>query len=268
MPQEKGGKERFGTRFCRSQFLRLVVDGTGVEFETKTSETSKPMMLSPACVTDLDSSFPSTKPLHQNLHENLSILQQSDRKPRVPTRALSSTPQLPSQPTFSIVRRVRFKVDENDHILEDSLPRPDYPLEPNTWWSAREMEAIQRQAACVADFCLDCRPEYSDTATELLGLCARWQDQDRSTFSTDSAVSSFVSGTARGLEQTLVPMLQKRRMQALRATLEIQDRVESLSVDQRWHLIAKHYQHFSKYAAVWSRLLAEGDARVSDEKDV
>jgi hypothetical protein len=202
-----------------------------------------------------------------------------DRKPRVPSRTLSlSTPAevpLPVVPRRAVnkksprTRRVRFCVNENDQIIEQCMPQSVHPLEPRVrWWTAGEMERIQRQAACVAEFCLNCRPEYSRTATELLAFCAATrQDKgryhhDHVTFSEDPAVASFVSGTARGLEQTLVPILQKRRRNTLHATLEFQDRVQRLSVDQRWDLIARQYKAHSEYASLWSRVLADGDARV------
>jgi hypothetical protein len=218
------------------------------------------------------------KPVLENLEDSVFSL---DRKPRVPSRTLSRSTRAEAPVPCPVVsrravkdkakqrRRVRFCVDENDEIIEQCMPQSVHPLEPRVrWWTAGEMEKIQRQAACVAEFCLNCRPEYSRTATELLAFCAATrQDNDRYhhdhvTFSRDPAVASFVSGTARGLEQTLVPILQKRRRNTLHATLEFQDRVQRLSVDQRWDLIARQYKAHSEYASLWSRVLADGDARV------
>lgn len=215
------------------------------------------------------------KPVLEHLEDSVLSL---DRKPRVPSRTLSlSTRTEASVPAVSRRagsktnqrRRVRFCVNENDQIVEQCMPQSVHPLEPRVcWFTAGEMEKIQRQAACVAEFCLNCRPEYSRTATELLAFCAATrQDKgryhhDHVTFSQDPAVASFVSGTARGLEQTLVPILQKRRRNTLHATLEFQDRVQRLPVDQRWDLIARQYKSHSEYASLWSRVLADGDARV------
>jgi hypothetical protein len=209
------------------------------------------------------------KPLFEHSYEE--SLGSLDRKPRAPSRALSRSlrpPSLTNAAGGKQQRRVQFRVDNKHRIVEEDIPRSEYPLDPHVcWWTAEEMDKIQGQAACVAEFCMNCRPDYSRTALDLLAFCAAahqgdQRNLDHAAFSQDPAVASFVSGTARGLEQTLVPLLKSRRKQTLRTTLEFQERVRRLSVDQQWDLIARQYKAHSAYASLWSRVLADGDARV------
>jgi hypothetical protein len=209
------------------------------------------------------------KPLFEHSYED--SLGSLDRKPRAPSRALSRSLRPPSLTQAALekeTRHVQFRVDKKNRIVEEDIPRSEFPFDPRAcWWTAKEMGKIQGQAASVAAFCMNCRPEYSRTALDLLASCAaaRQGDQnglDHAAVSQDPAVASFLSGTARGLEQTLVPLLQLRRKQTLRTTLEFQERVRRLSLDQRWDLIARQYKAHSAYASLWSRVLADGDARV------
>lgn len=212
-------------------------------------------MLSPVCVRDLDAY--DSRPLRENVDKNLNSC------PHFPGRHQSTPHQCVWNPEKQLAS-VRFVVDENDAIISEEIPFHYFAGEDDDWqtkWlSDKEMKATQLSAVCVADFCLDCRPEYAATALALLAQCA----SSDSNLPTESIIQ-FINGSARGLEQLIVPMLHKRRSTTVKAALASQRRLQKLPADQRWFLIAQQYNRNTRYARTWSQLVACGDAKLCGE---
>lgn len=207
-----------------------------------------------------------SKPLHDNPdHDNL------DHSPRLPARTCSVlvTSRAPKAPRScsKAQRKLRFLVDQNNEILEEDMPSYMYPCEEGQeqWLSDEELFLIQKKAASVADFCLDFRPDYAASALSLLSQCAKAPADYMIPEGTSTSVSAFVHGSARGLEHCIVPMLQRRRLQAINAALDAQERLYDLPEDKRWHLVAMHYRRHTRYATAWARMMADGDERARDE---
>jgi len=185
------------------------------------------------------------------------------------TRSLSTRSES-SHSSSSLSRRVYFEVDDEDCIIAKKMPYTYYNVEDDetadcqeeeeyvSWLSDSEMGTIRKQAALVAKFCIQCRPDYGETGMMLLTHC---NSQATDAISMD-AITAFVGGSARGLEQSVFPMLQKRHKQTVHTTLQLQSRLKGLPEERRWHLIAQHYKRTSRYASLWSHVLALGDARL------
>jgi len=103
------------------------------------------------------------------------------------------------------------------------------------------------------------------------------------------SILSFLATSARGLELTIFPMLQQRRVRVVQTVLQTQGRLRrkqqlhvcygtgdenyggggalGSDLEQRWHLISQQYRRQSRYAVSWSRLMAEGDAMLCRDYD-
>jgi hypothetical protein len=163
----------------------------------------------------------------------------------------------PKQSTMGSKRRVRFRVDKANCIISDKSSAGSTHLSGEEreamWWSRKEIKKIQQDARSMCRLYLRSKKEFCREIALLLTLCAR-TDASECCLRTNQTVNAVAHGPARGIETLLVPMFARRQTQSIRAVLCAQDSGEAA------HLLSVRYQHSSRYAGTWARVMADADA--------
>lgn len=184
--------------------------------------------------------------------------------------------------TVSPGRRVHFLIDENGNIVNEYATMPDihhYSKKDlkHCWWSKKDLQMIREQVQEACHFYLTCRPEYKMAAFRMLDRCGAQKsgcscelDPELSDgeFNEEDDLSTLVDGGARGIEKRLINAMNLpfyRHKRCVSAVLNTQKRTRTLdqdilSAEQRVRLIALQYGLHSRYASVWARMIADGDA--------
>ena len=100
----------------------------------------------------------------------------------------------------------------------------------------------------------------------LVSDCAR-SSASRIRLRRQGKVLDVASSSCRGLESTVVGMVQHRSERTVTQLLRHQQRLLGSSVEERTHLLAMQYKRTTTYASLWAQALADGDAMALDDDD-
>lgn len=163
--------------------------------------------------------------------------------------------------------RVRFRVDENDCIISSHTGEKRIRLSAEEvrvmWWSREEMVGLQQDARSVCEHLLQNEAAHCRDIALLLSQCAQ-KDASEYCLRTSNTVRTMVHGESRGLATLLMPMFPRKRKMSIRAVLAAND-LQQLSKHQRAHVMTVKYQHWSRYAVVWARVVADADTLYQQE---
>ena len=169
-------------------------------------------------------------------------------------------------------QRVSFAMDTYGNII----PTVHYPkkdenyneVEPHEiWWTKEEIVAIQASVFDLCDFFVRFRQDYAATVVELHSFCTNKNGSLLLDLRKKVALQDVANSSCRGLESTVVGILQLRQMRTVVQVLQHQHRLQALSVDERQHLLATQYRRNSVYASIWAQMLAEEDAMMVNDDD-
>jgi hypothetical protein len=147
------------------------------------------------------------------------------------------------------------------------------------WWTAAEITAMQDNVLNVCEFFVRFRADYARTVVDLISACTDTATASRHSLRKSRALLDVANSSVRGLEATIVTILEQRQTRTVRQVLQHQERLqthESASsgctsatlTDESIHLLAVQYRRNSRYAALWAEIMADGDALVvEDEND-
>jgi hypothetical protein len=168
----------------------------------------------------------------------------------------------PKQSNMRSKRRVRFRVDKTNCIVSDKSSASSTRLSGEEcdamWWSREEMNDIQQHARSMCELYVLSKREFCREIALLLTQCAR-TDASEYCLRTNQTVHAVANGPARGIASLLVPMFPRRQKQAIRAVLCTQGAGRHMP-DEAAHLLSVRYQHWSRYAVTWARVMADADA--------
>jgi hypothetical protein len=161
-------------------------------------------------------------------------------------------------------RRVRFRVDKTNCIVLDKSSTGSTRLSGEEceamWWSREEMNEIQQHARSTCELYVFSKREFCHEIALLLTQCAR-TDASEYCLRTNQTVNAVANGPARGIASLLVPMFPRRQKRAIRAVLRAQGASRHTHMpDEAAHLLSVRYQHWSRYAMIWARVMADADA--------
>ena len=179
----------------------------------------------------------------------------------------------------SLKRRVRFNIAEGPELIptNGSLERnePSSEAVSNPWLSRAEISRTKQEADSIVKYYLKSRPRYIESTRRFLSKCAQ-SDSSCVCLRTDDAVRFLMDESIRGLEDKAVSMLWCRKRRSIQALLESQRRLDATETatetdipsSRRAHLLALQYRRTTQYAAVWARVMGDGDAMcVAGKKD-
>jgi hypothetical protein len=139
------------------------------------------------------------------------------------------------------------------------------------WWTAAEITAMQDNVLNVCEFFVRFRADYAHTVVDLISACTDVQ-ASRHRLRKSRALLDVANSSVRGLEATIVTILEQRQTRTVAQVLQHQERLQtsnySSATDESIHLLAVQYRRNSRYAALWAQIVADGDALVvEDEND-
>ena len=159
--------------------------------------------------------------------------------------------------TKTLKRRVRF----SDELSMDPAPKwkMTKKIVRRLWWSGQEIFDIQCQARTISEFYVEFRPDYQSTVVRVIASCAK-KNASVECLRTDQAITDISEASARGLENTVVSLLHKKRQYTNGCLLKLQKRLNTLPSGQRNRMLALQYARHCRYASLFARLLADGDS--------
>ena len=206
------------------------------------------------------------------------------------TPVLNSLPSAASrmtllfQQTLSLThRRVRFASDTQGRVLAETMGSTKRELTlteiKQTWWTRLELRKCRERAQDTCRFYMDCRPDYRAAAHRMLDRCGAQKTAAYSKLDDDGAANTIIynasddlelltNAASRGLEKRIINAMNlpfHRHKRSIHSTLEAQQRLRHMdrgffSSNQQSRLIASQYQQHARYAAVWAKVMASGDA--------
>lgn len=171
-------------------------------------------------------------------------------------------------------RRVSFRVDASGallcHVSLRSFPLTAQDIK-DFWWSRDELKASRADDRALIRHVAKFNPAYKEAAHQLLskfaGMIPLSQETSRrhgQKRTDEEAVALLGLCDARGLEKPLLPLMRIPRSgkAGVSRLLERQTQLARDgcgSASERAERLARQYHQDSRQAAVWARLLADGD---------
>ena len=119
-------------------------------------------------------------------------------------------------------------------------------------------EWIQKHVRFMCILYVQSKSEFCREIALLLTHCAQ-TDAPECCFRTYQTAHAVANGPARGITSLLVPMFPGRQKQSIRAVLCAQGAGQHMP-DEAAHFLLVRYQHWSRYAVTWARVMANADA--------
>jgi hypothetical protein len=153
------------------------------------------------------------------------------------------------------------------------------------WWTAAEITAMQDNVLYVCEFFVRFRADYARIVVDLISACTDTATASRHTLRKRRALLDVANAYVRGLEATIVTILEQRQRRTVGQVLQHQERLRTHAsaaskakcdlkctssamslTDESIHLLAVQYRSNSRYAALWAELMADGDALVVEDE--